>query len=142
MIIYFCGSIRGGRTYADIYKQIIDYLLSKGHKVPTEHVARQDVLRLEEKFDEQFIYERDIQFLHECAAVIAEVSNPSLGVGYEICYALNLGKPTLCLYDHQVKVSCMISGNTSPFIHLIRYSNRQTLQSAIDTFLMHVEKRN
>jgi hypothetical protein len=32
--------------------------------------------------DERYIYERDMGWLRECDAVVAEVTQPSLGVGY------------------------------------------------------------
>ena len=39
------------------------------------------------------VYERDMAWLAECEAVVAEVTTPSLGVGYEIAEALHLRKP-------------------------------------------------
>ena len=60
------------------------------------------------------IYARDIAWVTECDAVVAEVSNPSLGVGYELAYAEKLGKPVLCLFNasDDKKLSAMISGNS------------------------------
>ena len=39
MKIYFCGSIKGGRSKVEVYRQIIDYLKEGGHDVLTEHVG-------------------------------------------------------------------------------------------------------
>ncbi len=86
----------------EIYQQIAAYLKSKGHQVLTEHVVQPDVLELEKNFTAEQIYSRDIEWLRACDCVIAEVSNPSLGVGYEICYALRIDKPVLCLYQNGV----------------------------------------
>ena len=55
-------------------------------------------------------------------AVIAEVSQPSLGVGYEIGVAEKIGKPILCLFDEsqsEFRLSAMLSGN--PKVQVIRY---------------------
>lgn len=41
--IYFCGSIRGGREDAALYKRIIDQLKQYGD-VLTEHIADADIL--------------------------------------------------------------------------------------------------
>lgn len=41
--IYFCGSIRGGRDDAALYKRIIDQLKEYGD-VLTEHIGQADVL--------------------------------------------------------------------------------------------------
>lgn len=44
---------------------------------------------------EQEIYRRDISLLKENDCLIAEVTVPSIGVGYEICRALEVGLPVL-----------------------------------------------
>jgi nucleoside 2-deoxyribosyltransferase len=57
------------------------------------------------------VYERDTNWIKNCDALIAEVGVPSHGVGYEIGFALNIGKPVLCIYQKDRKVSKMITGN-------------------------------
>ena len=57
------------------------------------------------------VYVRDTSWIEACDALIAEVSTPSHGVGYEIGYALSKGKPVLCCYRQGGRVSKMISGN-------------------------------
>ena len=47
---------------------------------------------------EEFIYNRDVDWLRESDCVIAEVTQPSLGVGYELGFAESLKIPVLCLY--------------------------------------------
>ncbi|MDR3682970.1 MAG: hypothetical protein P4L11_04495, partial [Geothrix sp.] len=47
-------------------------------------------------------------------AVIAEVSTPSHGVGFEIAYALERGRPVLCLAREGVRVSKMLTGIRQP----------------------------
>ena len=111
--IYFCGSIAGGRQYLEVYQKIVAYLKTAGRRVLTEHVVQPDVLEWEKTLTPEQIYSRDIQWLRECDCVIAEVSNPSLGVGYEICYALRIGKPVLCLYRRGIFLTRMLLGNTS-----------------------------
>jgi hypothetical protein len=44
------------------------------------------------------ILERDMQWLSQAHVVIAEVTQPSLGVGFEIARAVTLNKPVLCLF--------------------------------------------
>lgn len=135
MKIYFSASISGGRRYLNTYKKIVNYLKAHDHQVLTEHVIYDNVLELENKLSSTSIFERDIQFLTQCDVVIAEVSNPSLGVGYEICHALQLKKPTLCLFEKHIFVSRMIIGNTSPFMNLGGYKDEATLFKLISEFL-------
>lgn len=67
------------------------------------------------------IYDRDISYIMESDIIIADVSVPSLGVGYEIAYAEKLNKNIFCLYHKtdDKKVSAMISGgpNCKVFIY-------------------------
>jgi 2'-deoxynucleoside 5'-phosphate N-hydrolase len=83
MKIYFAGSIRGGREDSDIYLQIVSVLRRYG-TVLTEHVADADLSVAGEQLSDQQIYERDLQWLRSCDCLVAEVTKPSLGVGYEI----------------------------------------------------------
>lgn len=49
-LIYFCGSIRGGRDDAALYKRIIDQLRDYG-EVLTEHIGDANVLDKEQGGD-------------------------------------------------------------------------------------------
>jgi len=134
MLIYFCGSIRGGRELADTYAEIIKDLRSYG-EVLTEHVAEPLVQDHDaELLSDLQIYERDRSWLEESDCLVAEVSLPSLGVGYEIGYAVRSKKPVLCLYrkDSAKQLSAMISG--CPDVVLAEYSNVGELSSAFSNF--------
>lgn len=110
--IYFAGAIRGGREDARLYAHLISYLQTFG-TVLTVHVGDDGLLQAEKFLIEQEIYERDMQWLAAADLVIAEVSTPSLGVGYEIGLAQSLGKEIFCLYrtGQSRRLSAMIAGN-------------------------------
>ena len=113
MIIYFAGAIRGGREDAKTYHKIIKYLNNK-HQILTEHIGNPSVdWQGEIKLTNREIYIRDMDWLKEAKAVIAEVSTPSLGVGYELAIAEKLAIPVLCLYKFKKdkSISAMILGN-------------------------------
>ncbi|XP_067669452.1 putative 2'-deoxynucleoside 5'-phosphate N-hydrolase 1 [Haliotis asinina] len=109
--IYFCGSISGGRQDVDLYARIISQLKAYG-PVLTEHVGNKDVLTLEKSHSEKEIHDRDIAWLEECDAVVAEVTQPSHGVGYEVGRAVAMKKPVLLLFrpDSGKRVSGMMKG--------------------------------
>jgi 2'-deoxynucleoside 5'-phosphate N-hydrolase len=135
MKIYFAGSIRGGRKDALVYRSLIAYLSGFG-EVLTEHVG--DTSLSEEGNDgpdDQYIHERDMAWLSGCDLMVAEVSVPSLGVGYELGYAVALGKPILCLYaaESERVLSAMIAG--SPGIKLAVYSSIDEAKRIITEFL-------
>lgn len=112
--IYFAASIRGGRDCAEIYTQISSLLTQYG-EVLTEHVGDASLTSVgEETKTDEFIFVRDKRWILEADFVVAEVTNPSLGVGWEIAYAESLGKKVLCLYFQGAdkKLSAMIAGNS------------------------------
>ncbi len=135
MKIYFSGSIAGGRKYLAIYQKIVAYLIEKGHQVLTDHIIIDNIFELERQLKPEEIFQRDIDWLNECDAVIAEVSNPSLGVGYEICYALEHQIPTFCIYQPGIFISRMIVGNTSSCLTLFEYPDEESLYQKLDEFL-------
>ncbi len=112
MKIYFAGSIRGGRADAEIYHEMILFLKSFG-QVLTEHVGDTALTEKgDDGPDDPYIHDRDMKWLRECDLLIAEVSHPSLGVGYELGRAVTLDKPILCLHRPRPDrpLSAMISG--------------------------------
>lgn len=135
MIIYFCGAILGGRSDLTVYRHIVRYLQSKGHAVPTQHVANPDVLQEERAFTARQVYERDVAWIQQSDLLIAEISTPSLGVGYEIGRGLQQGMPVLCLYRSGLEVSRMITGNTAPNMQVQGYQDIEDLNRHIDRFL-------
>uniref|UniRef100_A0A8C0QEB8 2'-deoxynucleoside 5'-phosphate N-hydrolase 1 n=3 Tax=Canis lupus TaxID=9612 RepID=A0A8C0QEB8_CANLF len=111
--LYFCGSIRGGREDRALYGRIVSRLRRFG-AVLTEHVAAAELgARGEEAAGgDRFIYERDLAWLQQADVVVAEVTQPSLGVGYELGQAMALNKRILCLFRPQSGrvLSAMIRG--------------------------------
>ena len=69
--------------------------------------------------------------------MIAEISGPSLGVGFEIAYALYMREiPVLALYDAEVeKVSAMITGGDSELLYVKQYHSKKELEELIKSFL-------
>lgn len=133
MKIYFAGSIRGGRDDQNMYSQIIGYLKRHG-EVLTEHLGDHKLTSSGEARPAQDIYERDVQLISKADVIVAEVSTPSLGVGYEIAKAENMGKKILGLYrpTDGKHLSAMIAG--SPNVSLGHYSTTEEAQKIIDEF--------
>ena len=141
MKIYFAGSIRGGRADKDKYCEIIEFL-SEQAEVLTEHVGSTALgSEGEKQLQDDEIYRRDLNWLSCADAVIAEVSQPSLGVGYEIGVAEKIGKPILCLFDEsqsEFRLSAMLSGN--PKVQVIRYRAIGEAKRRISEFVSHLSQ--
>jgi nucleoside 2-deoxyribosyltransferase len=127
MKIYFAGSVRGGRDDQSIYAQIISLLGNFG-EVLTEHLGNRNLTDEGETISESVIYRRDIDWLMGADVLVAEVTSPSLGVGYEIGRFETTGRPIICLYRDEPKknVSAMVIGN--PKVKLIRYTDMKEIQ--------------
>lgn len=96
--IYFAGSIRGGRGDAALYGDLIACLRTFG-TVLTEHVGDPELDESgDDGPDDRAIHDRDMAWLLACDLMVAEVTVPSLGVGYELGWACALKKPALALY--------------------------------------------
>jgi 2'-deoxynucleoside 5'-phosphate N-hydrolase len=135
MKIYFAGSIRGGRSDVPVYQSLIEYLAAFG-EVLTEHVGDASLSEIgDEGPDDRYIHDRDIAWLLACDVLVAEVSVPSLGVGYELGCAVALKKPVLCLYRFDISrpLSAMIAG--SPGIKTARYSSMDEAKKILAAFL-------
>ncbi len=138
MRIYFAGAILGGRRDAAVYRHIVDRLRALGHTVPTLHVASPEVIAEERGLSPRDVFERDTAWLRESDALVADVSTPSLGVGFEIGQALQIGLPVLCLHREGLTVSKIITGNPSPRLAVAAYRDIRELDGHLERFLASV----
>lgn len=87
----------------------------RGHgRVLTEHIGEENLTQEGEDMLDREIHDRDIEWLRSATCLVAEVTTPSLGVGYEIGRAVEWGTPVLCLFrsENGRKLSAMIGGCT------------------------------
>lgn len=140
MKIYFAASIRAGREDAELYQQIIEFLKSFGN-VLTEHIGDKNLSSAgEDGPNDEFIHNRDMKWLLEADIIVAEVTTPSLGVGYEIGRAIENNKPVLCIYNPNKveRLSAMISGNEE--IRVEQFKNIEEAKNKIENFLVEIKK--
>lgn len=139
MKIYFAGSIRAGRQDADLYQEIISFLQTRG-VVLTEHVG--DLSKSSHESSDQTdadrdraVYDQDMGWLKEADVVVAEVTTPSLGVGYEIAMAETMNKPILCLYRSRPdkQLSSMVAG--SPNLTVCKYNQVSDIKPIFEAFV-------
>lgn len=134
MKIYFCGSISGGRDLAAIYEKMIGMLGSYG-KVLTEHLGSDEVIESNDRvLTDKEIHDRDMQWIVESDLLVAEVTVPSLGVGYEIGRAFEMGKPILALFrpGGQFRLSSMVAGSDKVEVKL--YTSLEEVKDLFEAF--------
>jgi hypothetical protein len=133
MKIYFAGAIRGGREDATLYLEIVKLLRAYG-EVLTEHVAAAELSVLGESKDDRWIHDRDLAWLKEANCLVAEVTTPSLGVGFEIAKATEWGKRVLCLFRPSAgrALSALIAG--SERVTVREYQTIAEVKEILDQF--------
>ena len=79
----------------------------------------------------KIIFERDLNWLKQSNIIIADVNEPSHGVGMEIMYAYKHNIPVICLLKEISKpLSRMVEG--SPHIYLLTYYNNDSLTKKLE----------
>ncbi|HXM47920.1 MAG TPA: nucleoside 2-deoxyribosyltransferase [Pyrinomonadaceae bacterium] len=134
MKIYFSGSVSGGREDVGLYHQIILQLKQHG-LVLTEHIGDERLdARGEPGLGVAQIHDRDLAWLRQADCLVAEVTTPSLGVGYEIGKATEWGKSVLCLFRTRSgsMLSPMIAGSNGAVLR--EYRNVGELKEIFDEF--------
>ena len=132
--VYFAGSIRGGREDAAVYKRIIDYI-NATDTVLTEHIGLGSLsVKARTKEDDVHIYERDTEWLISSDVLIAECTNPSHGVGYELAYAEARNIPVYIFYaKSKANISAMLNGNA--YFKVYPYENEAEICPVLDKIL-------
>ena len=136
--IYFSGAISGGRGDVELYREIVCTLQEGGYRVLAGMVTAADVSAHGESIAPAEIFARDLRWIGEADVLVAEVSMPSNGVGYEIAAArYRFGIPVICLWRaaYSARCSAMISGDAG--IELIEYD---ALSDALPRLLAAVER--
>ncbi|XP_056408909.1 2'-deoxynucleoside 5'-phosphate N-hydrolase 1 [Hyla sarda] len=136
--VYFCGSIRGGREDRALYERIIR-LLKRYGTVLTEHIASPEISEAGEDAREdgdKFIHDRDVAWLQQADVVVAEVTQPSLGVGYELGRAVTINKKILCLFRASSGrvLSAMIRGADDGRSVLVRDYEPQDVEGILQEY--------
>lgn len=138
---YFAGAIRGDTSFVLYFRRIIDTINEYGEAL----TERSDLYNpLDKDFDqkhkrnvEKKIFRRDIMhWLRKSSAVIAEISGPSIGVGYEIRYAIRDKRiPVLCLCHVSRKPSLIVKQDRSVYVFFQEYSDENDLEKYVRCFL-------
>lgn len=136
--IYFSGAITGGRDDVPLYRRFVSALEEAGHRVLAGAVTSEGVTSAGEPVDPRAVFQRDLDWIDQADIVVAEVSTPSHGVGYEIATArYRFGTPVICLWrpSRTRRCSAMLSGDAG--IRFIEYTD-QTVGEAADRLLVAI----
>jgi nucleoside 2-deoxyribosyltransferase len=136
MKIYYATSI-SGETNPEAENTNIELIkhLKKYGEVLTEHFADSSLIRVGElTLEDKEIHDRDMKWIMEADVIIAEVSNTSFGVGYEIGRSVENNKKVLCLRRRQNRrLSAMLRGCDK--ITVKDYDSVENAKNIIDEFI-------
>jgi len=146
MKFYCAGAIRGQLFYAEYFDKVIEIV--KDYGIPlTEKLAYtlfpllQYASPEEQTNEEKRVAERDREMIRQCKAIIAEISGPSSGTGWEICYGTRLyRKPTLCLFHAKSTPSLILKQDNSPYTIVQMYSDESEFETYTRCFLETVTR--
>jgi nucleoside 2-deoxyribosyltransferase len=152
MNVYLAGSMAGGRDFADGLAQISRILIKIGHKVLTPFVVDDEINikrfpGLKGSSRAKAIFEEDLDLVTQSDVIIAEVSQPSTGVGVELGYTVGLirlskkKKPMLLLRHkslESVRNSSLILGNPHA---TFTYYEKASLEKIIDKFFQDLKRK-
>lgn len=139
MKVYFSATITENNELKNSYKEIIETLKKQGHKVleyGSDQIEPQNLLNRNEEEIKKVYKELD-NFLKQADVYIAEISQPSIGIGYEISQAISNRKPVLAL-NHKHKSDfqplATIEGNKSKYLQHATYTEGN-LKNIVNDFL-------
>ncbi|XP_070834144.1 5-hydroxymethyl-dUMP N-hydrolase [Chaetodon trifascialis] len=144
MKVYFCGSIRGGRDDVHVYQRIVEKLRSYG-TVLTEHVSSSQLSDRGEDATaagDRAIHDRDMDWLQQSDVIVAEVTQPSLGVGYELGRAVDMKKTIFCLFRPSSgrSLSAMIRGADDGELFVVRDYNEDEVENVLEEFFSKLKR--
>jgi nucleoside 2-deoxyribosyltransferase len=127
-----------GKLAQEELRKIPDILEAQGMTVISRHQTREKFMEDESRLTDSEIHDRDYGWLKEADIVIAEITNPSLGVGAEIADAVNLGIPILCVYkqEYEQQISAYVRGKAG--VVCKAYSGCDELKDIIRVYSEHL----
>lgn len=139
--IYFACSIRGGRDDAETYAAMVEHIKTRA-SVLSEIFADGKLTAAGSPGPSRLIHAKDLSWVRQADGIIAEVTNPSLGVGYEIGKAEEWKKPVLALFrdDGTRRLSAMIDG--SPDTQTVYYHDLDEAVVVINRFIDALESKS
>lgn len=144
MKIYFSATITDDEQYKSSYKQILNILKQGKHDIYEYGSDQLDTSKILSQSDDEIlkIYRELDKFLKQADVYIADISLPSVAIGYEISQAIVMRKPVLALINEKSSFQPLatIKGNKSRYLELEKY-NVDTLPKILKDFMKKSKKK-
>lgn len=144
--VYVAGSLRHtSREWWKIYEKIADVVKEFGFNVHVPHIDTIKAVngRVEDIHNPDLdismrteVYKKNFEVIKNCKLFVAEITQRSTGTGIEIGFALQMGKPIICLAHKDADVTSMVLGPANlGKINFIRYGTEEDALSQLKTVL-------
>ncbi len=144
MKVYFSATITDDEQYKSSYKKILNILKQGKHDIYEYGSDQLDTSKILSQSDDEIlkIYRELDKFLKQADVYIADISLPSVAIGYEISQAIVLRKPVLALINEKSSFQPLatIKGNKSRYLELEKY-NVNTLPKILKDFMKKSKKK-
>ena len=124
MKAYFTASLRGKQDYEINYRAIVEGLGKLGYKVFAGHILNVNAATKaasQTNEEKKEFYKELLGWVKAADIVVAEISYPSVSVGHEISFALELGKVVLVLHTKD-NSSILLEGSDDKRLMMVCYS--------------------
>ncbi|XP_042339278.1 2'-deoxynucleoside 5'-phosphate N-hydrolase 1, partial [Plectropomus leopardus] len=88
------------------------------------------------------IHDRDVDWLRQSDVVVAEVTQPSLGVGYELGRAVDMKKKIFCLFRPSSgrRLSAMIRGAEDGELFVVKDYSEDEVENVLEEFFSKLKR--
>jgi 2'-deoxynucleoside 5'-phosphate N-hydrolase len=140
MNCYFTASIVGKKYYLLNYNKIVECVKKFGIKIQAEHIldTSENEIRLESREKRIAFHKQLEKWIKLSDFMIAEVSFPSISVGYEISLAMQMDKPVLILYSD--KPPSLLAHHEDEKLVCEKYTN-ETVGGIIKDFVGFIDDK-
>ncbi len=134
MKVYFTASLTGKEQYEQEYRLIEETLKDLGAQVnDLVLTVPAETAQSESSAEKTKLYQKMNNLLKAADLVVAEISYPSVAVGYEISAALEAGKPVLALRLKGTR-SNILEGHPDEKFKMVEYE-KGTLKSVLGDWI-------
>jgi len=145
MKIFFCASIRGKR--GELYQRIVRILKNRARKVFANHILRTNQKKMDAwtPAEKDLYHKRVLENLRKSDVVVAEISYPSMSIGYLIALSVSWQKPTIVLFFGKEAPNILSSLESFGHLRVIEYQDikemEQYLKREIDLAIKELDIR-
>lgn len=145
MKVFFSCATTDLLKYKDSYLKIVDTIKQGGHSITRDWLNR-EVMHLEMKDSKgkrSDLYTKVMSAITQADVVIFDCTVRSMGLGHQLTYALDKGKPTLLLSkgnSMDIK-DLFISGSKSGFLTIRNYKDIKDIPEIVNNFLLKNSSR-